>query len=153
MFMNPKQKSMKALTRADQQLSLDYVTELMDSLPLHRHQVPVTDTSRPPPMKRPHLDEFDDKEQPQENGELQAYQQHVVKDCKDILQWWSEHHKEYPALSTVARNILCVMATSAASERNFSLAGHVVSERRATLRSSSVNDILFVNGSLRSKKV
>jgi len=41
-----------------------------------------------------------------------------------------------------------VSCQSAASERNFSLAGHVVNSRRTRLNGSSVNDILFVNSAL-----
>ena len=54
--------------------------------------------------------------------------------CVDLMSWWNENTNLYPRLSVVARNVLCVMATSAASERNFSLAGHVVSARRFTFK-------------------
>ncbi len=68
----------------------------------------------------------------------------------DILSWWHKHANDYPGLSIVAKNILCVMATSAASEINFSLAGHVVSARRSRLNGSSVDNILLVNSAMRS---
>jgi len=39
--------------------------------------------------------------------------------------------------------VFCVIATSAASERVFSMTGYVVNSRRTNLKSSSVNDVLF----------
>jgi len=57
-----------------------------------------------------------------------------------------------PALSDLVKNTLCVMATSTVSERVFRMAGHVVNSRRANLKSSSVNDILFFNSALKAKE-
>jgi len=64
--------------------------------------------------------------------------------CKGVEIFFSggqEHRLEFPALSDLARNTLWEMGTSAASERVFSMAGHVVNSRRANLNSLSVNDI------------
>jgi len=44
------------------------------------------------------------------------------------------------------------MATKAAGERVFNMAGHVFNSRRAKLKSSSVNDILFFNSAFKAKK-
>jgi len=44
------------------------------------------------------------------------------------------------------------MATSAASERVFGMAGHVVNGRRAKLKCSSMNGILFINSAINAKK-
>jgi len=43
------------------------------------------------------------------------------------------------------------MATSAANERVFSMDEHVVNSRRASLRSSFVNDILFLKSALKAR--
>jgi len=58
---------------------------------------------------------------------------------------------EFPALNEIARNMFCVMATNAASERVFSMAGHALNSGRANLRSSSVNDIILFNSPLKAK--
>ena len=81
---------------------------------------------------------------------LRATEQSSLSGCVDLMSWWNENTNLYPGLSVVARNVLCVMATSAASERNFSLAGHVVSARRSRLNSSSVNNILLMNNAMRA---
>ncbi|KAJ8270497.1 hypothetical protein GJAV_G00115540 [Gymnothorax javanicus] len=102
-----------------------------------------------PPAKRPHyeVDEFDNlppEEEQQEVSELQRYQQLVVRNSTPLLQWWKDHSSEFPGLVSVARSVLAVMATSAASERNFSLAGHV-SAHRFTILPENVDNILFLN--------
>ena len=54
------------------------------------------------------------------------------------------------SLSDLKRNTLCVMVSNAASERVFSMAGHVVNSRIANLKSSSVNDVLFFNSAVKA---
>ena len=155
-FFNPAQKSMRALSNQDRRAALDYISDQLDSLPLRAHQpriVPSAPTAPPPAKRRRHnISAFDDEPaQPVETSEMDQYQNYQATDTGlPILQWWRAHAKQFPALSTVARNILCIMATSAASERNFSLAGHVVSARRSCLNPANVNDILFMNSALKS---
>lgn len=55
------------------------------------------------------------------------------------LLWWKAHSSELPLLSVAAGRVLCCCATSVASERLFSLAGHVVSKKRAALKPDKVN--------------
>jgi len=46
-----------------------------------------------------------------------------------------------------------VMVTSAANERVFSMARRVVNSRKENLKSSSANDMFFLNSALKVKKV
>jgi hypothetical protein len=39
----------------------------------------------------------------------------------DLLGWWKNHEEEFRYLSRTARHVLCALATSAGSERNFSV--------------------------------
>jgi hypothetical protein len=57
-----------------------------------------------------------------------------------------DQEKEFKHLSRIARHVLCVLATSASSERNFSAAGFVVQERRTS--SESVDSILLLHKNL-----
>jgi len=41
------------------------------------------------------------------------------------MRWWAQHKPSYPILSSVAQTMLCVPATTVASERVFSKAGDV----------------------------
>ena len=151
-FFHPRRKSLRVLPATDRALVLEYITDQVDSLPLRAHQQQQPQ-AQPPSAKRRHLlDEFDDlPPQAEDIGEVEKYQQLIVTDTvSDLLLWWKDHSQQYPALAVMARRLLCVMATSAPSERVFSLAGHVVSARRSSLKPSSVNDVLFMNSRLKN---
>jgi len=49
------------------------------------------------------------------------------------------------ALMTLAKKFLCVPASSCESERVFSKAGQLISDRRTRLSSTVVDKILFLN--------
>jgi hypothetical protein len=63
----------------------------------------------------------------------------------DLLPWWRENEKVFPNVAKVARRLLCVPASNAASERSFSVAGLTVSQRRAALDPETVDNILFIH--------
>ncbi|KAK3928927.1 E3 SUMO-protein ligase ZBED1 [Frankliniella fusca] len=71
----------------------------------------------------------------------------------DLLQWWKEHEKDFPILSHVVRMILATPASSAASERHFSTAGHLITDRRTRLAPDTVNAILFLHDFLKKSGV
>ena len=70
----------------------------------------------------------------------------LIQRCSNILQWWRNHRLKFPALSDLARNKFWVITTNGGSERVYCMTGHVVNNRRANLKSSSVNDVLFFSG-------
>ncbi len=62
-----------------------------------------------------------------------------------VLRFWKEFgSKKYPAVARVARSILCIPASSAKSESNFSDASDTFSKKRTQLKSSKVDDLLFI---------
>jgi hypothetical protein len=62
------------------------------------------------------------------------------------LEWWKNCGRiRYPTLAKLARRILCIPATSAPSERLFSVAGQIISKNRARLHSDTATDIIFLN--------
>ena len=63
----------------------------------------------------------------------------------DLLAFWKLKAAEFPGLSGVARCILCIPASSAASERAFSISGRVFEERRTRLSSDTFDSILLLN--------
>ena len=67
---------------------------------------------------------------------------------KDPLQWWKQHHKRFPRLQVLAHRYLCIPGSSVPSERLFSKAGILVSERRNRLKPKNVDQILFLNQNL-----
>ncbi|KAH9102997.1 hypothetical protein AeMF1_020563 [Aphanomyces euteiches] len=62
-----------------------------------------------------------------------------------VLSWWK--HKGamlFPIMALVARSILCVPASSAMSENNFSDAGNTITKKRNRLKPRVVNDLMFL---------
>lgn len=63
----------------------------------------------------------------------------------DVLQWWENHSSEYPRLYKFAQRVLSVPASSAASERVFSAAGNIITEKRNRIGPKTVNNLIFLN--------
>ena len=64
----------------------------------------------------------------------------------DPLKWWKLNETMLPLLSKVARRILNIPATSASSERTFSTAGLVISQKRQRLSPETASAIVHLNG-------
>lgn len=63
----------------------------------------------------------------------------------DPLNWWKLHSPLFPKLQDCAKKFLCIPATSVPSERLFSKAGELVSQKRSSLSDDNINMILFLN--------
>ena len=73
----------------------------------------------------------------------------LVLPFRGILLRWKDNLPQYPGLAQLTERLLRVQASSAPSERNFSVEGSVITKRRTCLRPSTVNDILFLNSQLK----
>ncbi|KAL4152821.1 hypothetical protein QTP88_000654 [Uroleucon formosanum] len=62
----------------------------------------------------------------------------------DPCMWWKEHETIYPTIAKVAKNILCIPASSASSERVFSTAGNIVTSKRNRLNAKNVSTLVFL---------
>ena len=62
----------------------------------------------------------------------------------DPLQWWETRKHQYPTLFELSLRYLSIPATSAPSERLWSLASKIVSVGRARLESTVVGDLMFI---------
>ncbi len=62
----------------------------------------------------------------------------------DPLAWWRAHQTQFPRVAKLARRLLCVPATSTASERAFSKAGWIDSKRRCALSRDNVARLSFI---------
>ena len=58
--------------------------------------------------------------------------------------WWRENAIRFPKLQRLARKYLCIPGSSVPSQRLFSKAGQLVSERRNRLKPKNVNILLFL---------
>ena len=72
---------------------------------------------------------------------------------KDPLKWWAENALKFPVLAVLALRLLAIPATSAPSERIWSLASHIITKSRTQLDGHVVADLIFLkeNGSILQK--
>ena len=64
------------------------------------------------------------------------------------LTWWKYNERKYKLLSILAARLLCIPATSAPSERVFSVAGLTIAKDRARLASDTANELIFLHDAL-----
>jgi len=60
-----------------------------------------------------------------------------------LLEWWATHAGSHSSLASIA-----TPATSATSERLFSLAFHTVQKKRVSLSSENVNGLVYLSSGL-----
>jgi hypothetical protein len=63
----------------------------------------------------------------------------------DPLLWWRDNQQRFPRLARVARAVLCMQATSCASECVFSKAGILLQGRRSLLAPKHVDMMIFLH--------
>ena len=114
-----------------------------------------------PPTKKPRrfleslMDDITPVVVTQTKDEVDAYIDLQLKDNEiysNPLIFWQEHQSLFPNLSKLARKTFAVPCSSAAVEREFSAAGQVITQRRANLEPTTVNDILFLR-SIENNKI
>ncbi len=77
--------------------------------------------------------------------ELRTYLQTTEVDSDaDPLEWWRCHQVNFPRIAKLARQYLCIPATSAPSERAFSTGGNIVTCHRAALKPDAVDRLVFL---------
>ena len=63
----------------------------------------------------------------------------------DVLGWWRlTGTKRYPQLSKMAKDILCIQATSLVSESQFSTSGRVIDDYRSRLDPITVRMLMLL---------
>jgi hypothetical protein len=74
---------------------------------------------------------------------------------RTILDWWKERATLFPDIADVAKAVLAVPATSAPSERVFSIAGRVSGRTRASMRPETIQAMVreYENCPLRREKI
>lgn len=79
-----------------------------------------------------------------------SFQEHF-----DVIQWWNSRKSQFPLLYKLSCKILGTPASSASSERVFSSARHLLSEKRTNISSNSntFNQIMFLHSNAENKFV
>ena len=61
----------------------------------------------------------------------------------DMMDFLRDNRTVLPKMFSLARRMLCIAASSAATERVFDAAGRLLEKRRTNLAPASVNSLLF----------
>jgi hypothetical protein len=77
--------------------------------------------------------------------EIQQYRCLSTDTIDDVLSWWSSQQQTFERLSPLALVVFGVPATSAPSERLFSVSGITLNAKRSRLALCRVDKILFVH--------
>jgi hypothetical protein len=72
----------------------------------------------------------------------------LIPRTEDPLKWWKSRQAVYPTLYNFVKKRLCIPATSVPSERIFSRAGQVLTEKRNRLKGAKVSKILFLSSNI-----
>lgn len=63
----------------------------------------------------------------------------------NVLIYWKDHSKLMPNLSSVASQVFAIPATSTPSERNFSVAGLIVNQKRTQITPDNLDKVIFMH--------
>ena len=64
---------------------------------------------------------------------------------EEPLKWWKTRESRLKYLSQLVRKTFCITASSVPSERLFSAAGNLISEKRSSLSPENVDILLFLH--------
>ena len=164
-FLDPRFKQLpftdedaleKAEGRLTSMLFAEFVADPKDNPTTSTSTQEVEDESGEPPRKKTLWGNFDKKVDtlltctPRASTgphlEMRRYvESQQLRREEDPLTWWKINEPLFPKLATIAKKFLCITATSVSSERFISKAGELMSERRSSLKDSTVDMILFLN--------
>jgi hypothetical protein len=78
------------------------------------------------------------------NDVNEYFQMYEISIKSDPLIWWNEKKDKFPILSNLAQKYLAVSATSTASERLFSDAGNLLTNKRTCMKPKLFKKIMFL---------
>ena len=65
-----------------------------------------------------------------------------------LLEFWKENGREFPVLAKVARRILCISASSAQSERDFSVVRRTIADAPSRLLQKTAEAMKLIRWAL-----
>ncbi|XP_066567854.1 E3 SUMO-protein ligase ZBED1 isoform X3 [Amia ocellicauda] len=93
-----------------------------------------------------------DEEDGNERHELEEYLKDKSKVAAGVLKWWKNNEDRYPKLARLAKEILCIPATSTPAERIFSKAGYIINKTRCSLLPQNVDKLIFLSHNMKQKR-
>lgn len=160
-FLCPSFRQLRMLTENERKDVMNIVVKNLDEVTLMDTQLDDTVVNTPPvsqtseeTTKRKKIEkdfmEWQDQEEVlEEKNEIDIYcSLKAPLNPDDVNAWWKSHQRELKKLSKLAQRILCIPATSASCERNFSTAGYLIHERRTRLNPEVIDATLFLHDNL-----
>lgn len=150
-------KDLKCLSRPDRVVVWDFIRDLLRQQETERPAA-LDDQSMPEPeKKKPALmfaqDSSSDEEEDTVDQCIERYKAEPMIGIEDSPQeWWSTHKASHNEMASLASKYLATPATSVPCERLFSLSGHVVQKKRASLLPENVNRLVCLSNWLKDKK-
>jgi hypothetical protein len=162
-FFDPRMKQLKILEQSDALWIKDQIKQQCVNLIsqfTNDESDDSTNTVQARPTKRSRKEAkettdfsqyYDSSSEEEEEDEVDQYLKLKAPKDKnlDLLQWWSDHKSEYPALAVLCAYYLSIPASSASSEREFSATGQTINERRTNLNPETIDSILILHSSLK----
>ncbi|XP_063049691.1 E3 SUMO-protein ligase ZBED1-like [Engraulis encrasicolus] len=151
--LDPRFKDLKCLTKPDRVQVWNSIRTLL----MEMQRPAELDDTPEPAKKKPALMLADESSSDEEEDSVERcidrYKAEPMINLDDSPQeWWSTHAASHRELAILARRYLSTPATSVPSERLFSLSGHVVQKRRASLSPENVNRLVCLSNWLKAKK-
>lgn len=87
------------------------------------------------------------------DSELRKYIKKPISGMVDVLEWWCNHRKDFPNLFRMFLKLVCVPATSASSERVFSITGNIITDKRSAILPDNVNDLMVVRNEIQNSNL
>lgn len=157
-FFDPRMKQLKILEQSEVALIINQIKSQCASLLNNDESDDSIDTVQANPIKKRRKSKeiidfsqyYDSSSDDSNEDEVDQYiKSKVPKDKNlDILMWWRDHRLEFPRLALLCTYYLAIPASSASSEREFSVAGQTISERRTGLKPETVDSILVLHSAL-----
>jgi len=66
----------------------------------------------------------------------------------NLITWWKANQERYPLLAKLAKQLLCIPATSVPSERVFSVSGTITNAKQNCLKPENVDTLIFLTKNL-----
>lgn len=102
------------------------------------------------PLTKELLSQHAIEQQPDSIIELRRYfEEPNIERSIYPLDWWRNNANRFLRLHKIAAKYLCIPGSSVPSDRLFSKAGQLVSERRNRLKPENIDTILFLNHNMK----
>lgn len=157
--LHPRTKKMKKMSDAIREKTYNSISELISS----DTRPPPIDTTGTKEKKRTSINLFDSFADSDEDENANSNEETYGEELDEYLrlpnsdnsayndegnsinlsQWWFKHRSVFPNLFKLFMRISCIPASSAPSERCFSVTGQIITEKRSCISPENVGNIMM----------